>query len=72
MLRPPRNQLSMSDVSVIEQPRQRFFVRIPKTIAGKIVALIKLLVLAVAGLAALVAALIALDAAMLGDSKRRH
>jgi hypothetical protein len=62
----------MSLDSEAVEPRSRFYVRIPKTIAGKVAGLVRLLVLAVAGLAALVAALIAMDAAMLGDSKRRH
>lgn len=62
----------MSGDSAVEQPRPRFYIRIPKAITRKFAALVKLLVLAVAGLAALVAALIAMDAAMLGDSKRRH
>ena len=62
----------MSKGSAPEQPRPRFYVRIPKAIGRKAVSLVRLVVLAVAGLVALVAALITLDAAMLGDSKRRH
>lgn len=62
----------MSRDSEVAPPRSRFYVRIPKAIGRKAVALVKIVVLAVAGLAALVAALITLDAAMLGDSKRKH
>lgn len=62
----------MSRDSEVAPPQSRFDVRIPKAIGRKVVSVVRLVVLAVAGLVALVAALITLDAAMLGDSRRRH
>src|SRR5690606_8293398 len=67
-----RTQLAMNHDSEAPAPRSRLYVRIPRTILRKVGALVRIVVMAVVGLAALVAALIALDAALLGESRRRH
>ncbi len=55
-----------------EEPRERFYGRLLKTVARKAVTWAKLGVLGVIGASVVGSILLVLDAALLGDSGRRH